>query len=50
MAFPYHPHKLRVDLRVPVGLPMPQMAGFIQECERAGFDGVGVHDHQHSTP
>ena len=42
------PNKLRVDLRVPVGLPMPQMAGFIQECEQAGFDGVGVHDHQHS--
>lgn len=39
---------LRVDIRVPVGLPVPEMAEYILGCERAGFDGVGVHDHQHS--
>ena len=39
---------LKVDLRVPVGLPVPETADFIQRCEQAGFDGVGVHDHQHS--
>lgn len=39
---------MRVDLRVPVGLPIPQTAEFIAECEAAGFSGVGVHDHQHS--
>ena len=27
---------------------MPRMADFILGCEQAGFDGVGVHDHQHS--
>ena len=39
---------LRVDIRVPVGLPVPEMAEYILGCEHAGFDGVGVHDHQHS--
>lgn len=39
---------LKVDIRVPVGLPAPQTADFIAECEAAGFSGVGVHDHQHS--
>ena len=39
---------LRVDIRVPVGLPVPEMAEYILGCEGAGFDGVGVHDHQHS--
>lgn len=37
-----------VDIRVPVGLPIPETADFIAECEAAGFSGVGVHDHQHS--
>ena len=40
--------KIRVDIRVPVGLPVTQMAEYILGCEQAGFDGVGVHDHQHS--
>jgi 5,10-methylenetetrahydromethanopterin reductase len=40
--------KMKVDIRVPVGLPVPQMADFIAQCEAAGFSGVGVHDHQHS--
>ena len=39
---------MQVDIRVPVGLPLPQTADFIAECEAAGFSGVGVHDHQHS--
>jgi 5,10-methylenetetrahydromethanopterin reductase len=39
---------VQVDIRVPVGLPVPQVADFIARCEDAGFDGVGVHDHPHS--
>ena len=39
---------MRVDIRVPVGLPLPETADFIAQCEAAGFSGVGVHDHQHS--
>ena len=39
---------IQVDIRVPVGLPVRETADFIAGCEEAGFDGVGVHDHQHS--
>ncbi len=39
---------MKVDIRVPVGLPIQETADFIAGCEAAGFDGVGVHDHQHS--
>ena len=39
---------MKVDIRVPVGLPVLETAEFISECEKAGFSGVGVHDHQHS--
>jgi 5,10-methylenetetrahydromethanopterin reductase len=39
---------MKVDIRVPVGLPVPETAAFIAQCEAAGFTGVGVHDHQHS--
>ena len=39
---------LKVDIRVPVGLPILETADFIAGCEEAGFHGVGVHDHQHS--
>ena len=39
---------MKVDIRVPVGLPIHETADFIAECEAAGFSGVGVHDHQHS--
>lgn len=39
---------LRVDLRVPVGRPVPEVADFIARCEDAGLEGVGVHDHPHS--
>jgi len=39
---------IRVDLRVPLGLPLPRLADFVARCEDAGFDGVGIHDHPHS--
>ena len=39
---------MKVDIRVPVGLPVRETAEFIAGCEAAGFSGVGVHDHQHS--
>jgi 5,10-methylenetetrahydromethanopterin reductase len=39
---------VRVDIRVPVGLPLLETAAFIRGCEDAGFAGVGIHDHQHS--
>ncbi len=39
---------MKVDIRVPVGLPVRETADFIAQCEAAGFSGVGVHDHQHS--
>ena len=39
---------LKVDIRVPVGLPVLETAEFIAGCEVAEFSGVGVHDHQHS--
>ena len=39
---------MKVDIRVPVGLPVRETADFIAGCEDAGFSGVGVHDHQHS--
>lgn len=38
---------MRVDIRVPVGLPLPRLADFVARCEDAGFDGVGIHDHPH---
>jgi 5,10-methylenetetrahydromethanopterin reductase len=40
--------RIQVDIRVPVGLPLPELAQFVAECEAAGFDGVGMHDHPHS--
>lgn len=39
---------MKVDIRVPVGRPIPEVAEFIRRCEEAGLDGVGVHDHHHS--
>jgi 5,10-methylenetetrahydromethanopterin reductase len=39
---------VKIDIRVPVGLPVRETADFIADCEAAGFSGVGVHDHQHA--
>ena len=39
---------MKVDIRVPMGLPVLETADFIAGCEDAGFSGVGMHDHQHS--
>ncbi|MGH3315500.1 MAG: LLM class flavin-dependent oxidoreductase [Nocardioidaceae bacterium] len=39
---------LRVDIRVPVGRPLPELAEFAARCEQAGLDGVGVPDHHHT--
>jgi 5,10-methylenetetrahydromethanopterin reductase len=40
--------RLRANLRVPVGRPLPELAAFVARCEDAGFDGVGIHDHPSS--
>lgn len=40
--------RIRVALRVPVGLPLPDLATFVTRCEDAGLDGVGIHDHPSS--
>lgn len=37
-----------VNLRVPVGRPLPELAEFVARCESAGLDGVGIHDHPSS--
>jgi 5,10-methylenetetrahydromethanopterin reductase len=39
---------LRVDLRVPVGRPIPELAEFAVQAEAAGLDGIGVPDHHHT--
>lgn len=39
---------IRVDIRVPVGRPLPELTEFITRCEDAGLDGVGIHDHHHT--
>ncbi|MDQ3924139.1 MAG: LLM class flavin-dependent oxidoreductase [Actinomycetota bacterium] len=40
--------RIEVDIRVPVGLPIPEVADFVRRCEGAGLNGVGIHDHHHS--
>lgn len=37
---------IKIDLRVPPCRPAPQVADFVQQCESAGFDGVGILDSQ----
>jgi 5,10-methylenetetrahydromethanopterin reductase len=39
---------MRVSIRVPVGLPLPELAAFVRRVEQAGFDGAGIHDHPSS--
>ena len=40
--------RLKVDIRVPVGRSLPELAAFAALAEAAGFDGVGVPDHHHT--
>jgi 5,10-methylenetetrahydromethanopterin reductase len=40
--------RLQVDIRVPVGRPLPELAAFAARAEDAGLDGVGVPDHHHT--
>ena len=40
--------QIRVDIRVPVGVPISEVVEFVKRCEDAGFYGVGIHDHHHS--
>jgi 5,10-methylenetetrahydromethanopterin reductase len=37
-----------VDIRVPLGRPLPELADFATRCEDAGLHGVGVPDHHHT--
>jgi 5,10-methylenetetrahydromethanopterin reductase len=45
---PGEPRPVQVSLRVPLGAPLPELAAFATEVERAGLDGVGVPDHHHT--
>ena len=38
---------VKVDIRVPVGRPLPEIATFVGICEDAGLHGVGINDHHH---
>jgi 5,10-methylenetetrahydromethanopterin reductase len=40
--------RLQIDIRVPVGRPVPELAAFAAEVEAAGLDGIGVPDHHHT--
>jgi 5,10-methylenetetrahydromethanopterin reductase len=40
--------RIEVEIRVPVGLPIPEVTDFVRRCEGAGLNGVGIHDHHHS--
>lgn len=42
------PRHLQVGLRVPLGAPLPQLAAFATDVERAGLNGIGVPDHHHT--
>lgn len=39
---------IKVDIRVPVGRSLPELAEFAARCEDAGLAGVGVPDHHHT--
>ena len=47
-ASPAPTGRLQVDVRVPVGRPLPELAAFAALVESAGLDGVGVPDHHHT--
>ena len=36
-----------LDIRVPLGRPLPELATFARQCEDSGLSGVGVPDHHH---
>jgi 5,10-methylenetetrahydromethanopterin reductase len=40
--------RLQIDIRVPVGRPLPELAAFAAEAEASGLDGIGVPDHHHT--
>ena len=37
---------IEIDLRIPPCGPVTEVAEFAGQCERAGFDGVGILDSQ----
>ena len=37
---------MQIDLRVPPCAPVTEVAQFVESCEAAGFDGVGILDSQ----
>jgi 5,10-methylenetetrahydromethanopterin reductase len=39
---------VQVDIRVPLGRPLPELTDFAVLCEQAGLGGVGVPDHHHT--
>lgn len=39
---------LQVDIRVPLGGTLPELADLASRCEDAGFTGIGVPDHHHT--
>jgi 5,10-methylenetetrahydromethanopterin reductase len=39
---------VRIDIRIPVGRPLPELGEIAQRCEAGGFHGIGIHDHHHT--
>jgi len=39
---------LSIDLRVPLGRPINELADFAARCESAGLHGIGIPDHHHT--
>ena len=39
---------MRIDIRIPVGRPLPELGEVARRCEAAGFHGIGIHDHHHT--
>jgi hypothetical protein len=39
---------MQVDIRVPLGRPLTELADFAVRCEQAALGGVGVPDHHHT--
>lgn len=47
-SLPHGTGPVQVDIRVPVGAPIPELAEFAARAEDAGLGGVGVPDHHHT--